>query len=97
MMLDEERQNSDIYVTPEDRKPHDTSVEFADSLIEEQPSLLSEDRKVKLSSEKKVKSKDLELSKKKKNFIIFTILTLVDVALFIYIIYLVVSIFTDIA
>ena len=91
----QDERNSNIYLTPDDRKPHEEEVVlYSDDNLNENN---QGERKVILEPKKELTKEDIELKKKKKNFVIFSIVTLIDIALFIYIIYLVVSIFVNIA
>ena len=85
----QDERNSNIYLTPDDRKPHEEEVVlYSDDNVNENN---QGERKVILEPKKELTKEDIELKKKKKN------LALIDIALFIYIIYLVVSIFVNIA
>ena len=91
----QDERNSNIYLTPDDRKPHEEEVVlYSDDNVNENN---QGERKVILEPKKELTKEDIELKKKKKNFVIFSIVALIDIALFIYIIYLVVSIFANIA
>lgn len=91
----QDERNSNIYLTPDDRKPHEEEVVlYSDDNVNENN---QGERKVILEPKKELTKEDIELKKKKKNFVIFSIVALIDIALFIYIIYLVVSIFVNIA
>lgn len=91
----QDERNSNIYLTPDDRKPHEEEVVlYSDDNVNENN---QGERKVILEPKKELTKEDIELKKKKKNFAIFSIVALIDIALFIYIIYLVVSIFVNIA
>lgn len=91
----QDERNSNIYLTPDDRKPHEEEVVlYSDDNVNENN---QGERKVILEPKKELTKEDIELKKKKKNFLIFSIVALIDIALFIYIIYLVVSIFVNIA
>ena len=91
----QDERNSNIYLTPDDRKPHEEEVVlYSDDNVTENN---QGERKVILEPKKELTKEDIELKKKKKNFVIFSIVALIDIALFIYIIYLVVSIFVNIA
>ena len=91
----QDERNSNIYLTPDDRKPHEEEVVlYSDDNVNENN---QGERKVILEPKKELTKEDIELKKKKKNFVVFSIVALIDVALFIYIIYLVVSIFVNIA
>ena len=91
----QDERNSNIYLTPDDRKPHEEEVVlYSDDNVNENN---QGERKVILEPKKELTKEDIELKKKKKNFIVFSIVALIDIALFIYIIYLVVSIFVNIA
>ncbi len=91
----QDERNSNIYLTPDDRKPHEEEVVlYSDDNVNENN---QGERKVILEPKKELTKKDIELKKKKKNFVVFSIVALIDIALFIYIIYLVVSIFVNIA
>ena len=91
----QDERNSNIYLTPDDRKPHEEEVVlYSDDNVSENN---QGERKVILEPKKELTKEDIELKKKKKNFVIFSIVALIDIALFIYIIYLVVSIFVNIA
>ena len=91
----QDERNSNIYLTPDDRKPHEEElVLYSDDNVSENN---QGERKVILEPKKELTKEDIELKKKKKNFVVFSIVALIDIALFIYIIYLVVSIFVNIA
>ena len=91
----QDERNSNIYLTPDDRKPHEEEVVlYSDDNVNENN---QGERKVILEPKKELTKEDIELKKKKKNLVVFSIVTLIDIALFIYIIYLVVSIFVNIA
>ncbi len=91
----QDERNSNIYLTPDDRKPHEEEVVlYSDDNVSENN---QGERKVILEPKKELTKEDIELKKKKKNFVVFSIVALIDIALFIYIIYLVVSIFVNIA
>ena len=91
----QDERNSNIYLTPDDRKPHEEEVVlYSDDNVNENNQV---ERKVILEPKKELTKEDIELKKKKKNLVIFSIVALIDIALFIYIIYLVVSIFVNIA
>ncbi len=91
----QDERNSNIYLTPDDRKPHEEEVVlYSDDNVNENN---QGERKVILEPKKELTKEDIELKKKKKNLVIFSIVALIDIALFIYIIYLVVSIFVNIA
>ncbi len=91
----QDERNSNIYLTPDDRKPHEEEVVlYSDDNVNENN---QGERKVILEPKKELTKEDIELKKKKKNFVVFSIVALIDIALFIYIIYLVVSIFVNIA
>ena len=91
----QDERNSNIYLTPDDRKPHEEEVVlYSDDNLNENN---QGERKVILEPKKELTKEDIELKKKKKNFVVFSIVALIDIALFIYIIYLVVSIFVNIA
>ena len=91
----QDERNSNIYLTPDDRKPHEEEVVlYSDDNVNENN---QGERKVILEPKKELTKEDIELKKKKKNFVVFSIVALIDIALFIYIIYLVVSIFANIA
>ena len=91
----QDERNSNIYLTPDDRKPHEEEVVlYSDDNVNENSQV---ERKVILEPKKELTKEDIELKKKKKNFVVFSIVALIDIALFIYIIYLVVSIFVNIA
>ena len=91
----QDERNSNIYLTPDDRKPHEEEVVlYSDDNVNENN---QGERKVILEPKKELTKEDIELKKKKKNFVVFSIVALIDMALFIYIIYLVVSIFVNIA
>lgn len=91
----QDERNSNIYLTPDDRKPHEEEVVLysGDNVNENNQG----ERKVILEPKKELTKEDIELKKKKKNLVVFSIVALIDIALFIYIIYLVVSIFVNIA
>lgn len=91
----QDERNSNIYLTPDDRKPHEEEVVlYSDDNVNENN---QGERKVILEPKKELTKEDIELKKKKKNLVVFSIIALIDIALFIYIIYLVVSIFVNIA
>lgn len=91
----QDERNSNIYLTPDDRKPHEEEVVlYSDDNVNENN---QGERKVILEPKKELTKEDIELKKKKKNLVVFSIVALIDIALFIYIIYLVVSIFVNIA
>lgn len=91
----QDERNSNIYLTPDDRKPHEEEVVlYSDDNVNENN---EGERKVILEPKKELTKEDIELKKKKKNLVVFSIVALIDIALFIYIIYLVVSIFVNIA
>lgn len=91
----QDERNSNIYLTPDDRKPHEEEVVlYSDDNVNENN---QGERKVILEPKKELTKEDIELKKKKKNLVAFSIVALIDIALFIYIIYLVVSIFVNIA
>lgn len=91
----QDERNSNIYLTPDDRKPHEEEVVlYSDDNVNENN---QGERKVILEPTKELTKEDIELKKKKKNLVVFSIVALIDIALFIYIIYLVVSIFVNIA
>ena len=91
----QDERNSNIYLTPDDRKPHEEEVVlYSDDNVNENN---QGERKVILEPKKELTKEDIELIKKKKNLVVFSIVALIDIALFIYIIYLVVSIFVNIA
>ena len=91
----QDERNSNIYLTPDDRKPHEEEVVlYSDDNVNENN---QGERKVILEPKKELTKEDIELKKKKKNLVVFSIVSLIDIALFIYIIYLVVSIFVNIA
>ena len=91
----QDERNSNIYLTPDDRKPHEEEVVlYSDDNVSENN---QGERKVILEPKKELTKEDIELKKKKKNLVVFSIVALIDIALFIYIIYLVVSIFVNIA
>lgn len=106
MYIEDEEKLSDIYSKPSDRKTSKDDVEAV--LIEEDskdssivldmaetkevtPSVRDSRVEVKLSPE------DIELKRKKKRVVLFSLLCVVDVALLGYIIYLVVMIFINLA
>lgn len=88
----QEENNSNIYLTPEDRKPHEEEVVFNSELGENDEQT---QRRVLITPKKELTKEDIELKKKKKNAIIFSIVAIIDLALFAYIIYLVISIFAN--
>lgn len=90
----QEENNSNIYLTPEDRKPHEEEVVLNSELGENDEQT---QRRVLITPKKELTKEDIELKKKKKNAIIFSIVAIIDLALFAYIIYLVISIFTNLA
>lgn len=91
----QDERNSNIYLTPDDRKPHEEEVVlYSDDNVNKNN---QGERKVIFEPKKELTKEDLELKKKKKNLVVFSIVALIDIALFIYIIYLVVSIFVNIA
>lgn len=91
----QDERNSNIYLTPDDRKPHEEEVVlYSDDNVNENN---QGESKVILEPKKELTKEDIELKKKKKNLVVFSIVALIDIALFIYIIYLVVSIFVNIA
>ena len=91
----QDERNSNIYLTPDDRKPHEEEVVlYSDDNVNENN---QGERKVILEPKKELTKEDIEHKKKKKNLVAFSIVALIDIALFIYIIYLVVSIFVNIA
>lgn len=103
MFIDDEEKISDIYSTPIDRRTNqskDTSsnVEIKDtgSIVldmadiqnnKKSPSVRDSKVEVPLSPE------DLELKKKKRKLVLFIILMLINVALFSYLLYLLITIF----
>lgn len=90
----QDERNSNIYLTPDDRKPHEEEVVlYSDDNVNENN---QGERKVILEPKKELTKEDIEHKKKKKNLVVFSIVALIDIALFIYIIYLVVSIFVNI-
>lgn len=89
-----EENNSNIYLTPEDRKPHEEEVVLNSELGENDEQT---QRRVLITPKKELTKEDIELKKKKKNAIIFSIVAIIDLALFAYIIYLVISIFANLA
>ena len=90
----QEENNSNIYLTPEDRKPHEEEVVFTNEVAENDEQT---QRRVLITPKKELTKEDIELKKKKKNAIIFSIVAIIDLALFAYIIYLVISIFANLA
>lgn len=90
----QEENNSNIYLTPEDRKPHEEEVVLNSELGENDEQT---QRRVLITPKKELTKEDIELKKKKKNAIIFSIVAIIDLALFAYIIYLVISIFVNLA
>lgn len=90
----QEENNSNIYLTPEDRKPHEEEVVLTNEVGENDEQT---QRRVLITPKKEHTKEDIELKKKKKNAIIFSIVAIIDLALFAYIIYLVISIFANIA
>ena len=90
----QEEKNSNIYLTPEDRKPHEEEVVFTNEVGENDEQT---QRRVLITPKKELTKEDIELKKKKKNAIIFSIVAIIDLALFAYIIYLVISIFANLA
>lgn len=90
----QEENNSNIYLTPEDRKPHEEEVVLTNEVRENDEQT---QRRVLITPKKELTKEDIELKKKKKNAIIFSIVAIIDLALFVYIIYLVISIFANLA
>lgn len=90
----QEENNSNIYLTPEDRKPHEEEVVLTNEVGENDEQT---QRRVLIAPKKEITKEDIELKKKKKNAIIFSIVAIIDLALFAYIIYLVISIFANLA
>ncbi len=90
----QEENNSNIYLTPEDRKPHEEEVVLNSELGENDEQT---QRRVLITPKKELTKEDIELKKKKKNAIIFSIVAIIDLVLFAYIIYLVISIFANLA
>lgn len=90
----QEENNSNIYLTPEDRKPHEEAVGLTNEVGENEEQT---QRRVLITPKKELTKEDIELKKKKKNAIIFSIVAIIDLALFAYIIYLVISIFANLA
>lgn len=90
----QEENNSNIYLTPEDRKPHEEEVVLNSELGENDEQT---QRRVLITPKKELTKEDIELKKKKKNAIIFSIVAIIDLGLFAYIIYLVISIFANLA
>lgn len=90
----QEENNSNIYLTPEDRKPHEEEVVLTNEVGENDEQA---QRRVLIAPKKELTKEDIELKKKKKNAIIFSIVAIIDLALFAYIIYLVISIFANLA
>ena len=90
----QEENNSNIYLTPEDRKPHEEEVVLTNEVEENDEQT---QRRVLITPKKELTKEDIELNKKKKNAIIFSIVAIIDLALFAYIIYLVISIFANLA
>lgn len=90
----QEENNSNIYLTPEDRKPHEEEVVLTNEVGENDEQT---QRRVLIAPKKELTKEDIELKKKKKNAIIFSIVAIIDLALFAYIIYLVISIFANLA
>lgn len=90
----QEENNSNIYLTPEDRKPREEEVVLNSELGENDEQT---QRRVLITPKKELTKEDIELKKKKKNAIIFSIVAIIDLALFAYIIYLVISIFANLA
>lgn len=88
-----EQENSDIYLTPEDRKTH-IEPSF---LSHESENLENENFRENKEESIKRKEENAGLKKKKKNFILFSVITIVDLVLVGYILYLIISIFADIA
>ena len=80
----QEENNSNIYLTPEDRKPHEEEVVLNSELGENDEQT---QRRVLITPKKELTKEDIELKKKKKNAIIFSIVAIIDLALFAYIIY----------
>ena len=90
----QEENNSNIYLTPEDRKPHEEEVVLTNEVGENDEQT---QRRVLITPKKELTKEDIELKNKKKNAIIFSIVAIIDLALFAYIIYLVISIFANLA
>lgn len=90
----QEEKNSNIYLTPEDRKPHEEEVVLTNEVGENDEQT---QRRVLITPKKELTKEDIELKKKKKNAIIFSIVAIINLALFAYIIYLVISIFVNLA
>ena len=90
----QEENNSNIYLTPEDRKPHEEEAVLTNEVGENDEQT---QRRVLITPKKELTKEDIELKKKKKNAIIFSIVAIIDLALFAYIIYLVISIFANLA
>ena len=90
----QDENNSNIYLTPEDRKLHEEEVVLNSEVGENDEQT---QRRVLITPKKELTKEDIELKKKKKNAIIFSIVAIIDLALFAYIIYLVISIFANLA
>ena len=90
----QEENNSNIYLTPEDRKPHEEEVVLTNEVRENDEQA---QRRVLITPKKELTKEDIELKNKKKNAIIFSIVAIINLALFAYIIYLVISIFANLA
>lgn len=94
--MSEERENSNIYLTPEDRKPHEEPQNLDDNDI--RPDFDDGAHRVNKEATNKAKqltSEEIQLKKKKQNFRIFVLFIIVDVALLAYIIYLIISTFVS--
>ena len=90
----EERENSNIYLTPEDRKPHIQEEPFNSEIF---PSMTTDIEVQKEKVKVPLTDEEAELLKKRKNVAGFILIAMLDAALFAYIIYLVISIFANIA
>lgn len=104
MFIEDEERLSDIYSKPSDRKTSKDDVEAVS--IEEasdDPSIVLDMSKTKEATpslrdsrvEVQLSPEEIELKRKKKRVLFFSLLCIVDVALLSYIIYLVVMIFIN--